>query len=132
MKFWLLPLWTILVIALYFLFENTAPFDFGATHYFALWLGVAIVILSNVYAMKQVSIHGEQIHVSDFKETKIIPLSDVEYVSGSRFAMPELVWFRTKNKKIIVFMAKQRFSIFQFHRHPVVEELAELCGLDDY
>jgi len=32
---------------------------------------------------------------------------------------------------IIVFMAKVRFSIFQYHRHLMVEELAQIYGLED-
>ncbi|PWQ93265.1 hypothetical protein [Leucothrix pacifica] len=87
-----------------------------------------------MFSIKEVSIDEEkkQIHVSNFKETKVYSFSDVEYVSGSRFAIPEQVWFRTKDKKITVFMPKVRFSVFQFYRHPMVEELADLCGLEDW
>ena len=122
------------MIGLYLIMKNSALFEFEAIEYFLVWLTIDVVIFFNMFSIKQVSIDEEQklIQVSSYKKTEVIPFSDVEYVSGSRFLMPEQVWFRIKDKRIIVFMAKLRFSIFQYHRHPMVEELADLCGLDDY
>jgi len=131
MKFWLLPLWTFFVIGLYFMFKDTELFEYEAMHYFILWITVDVVIFWNMFSIKEVKIDDKQLYVSGFKNTEVIPLSEVEYVSGSRFAFPEQVWFRTKDKRIIVFMAKVRFSLFQFNRHPMVEELSDRCGLED-
>ena len=131
LKYWLLPLWTLFVIGLYFFLKDSVLFQFEAVQYFILWLTVDVIIFWNMFSIKEISIDDKQLYVTGFKSKEVIPFSDVEYVSGSRFAYPEQVWFRLKDKRIIVFLPKMCFSILQFNRHPMVEELADLCGLED-
>lgn len=132
MKFCLLPLWTLFVLVLYYLLKDSQWLELETMHYIVLWITINVVIFFNMFSIKTVSIDDKQIYVSGLRHTEVIPFTEVEYVSGSRFGFPEQVWFRTKDKRIFVFMAKVRFSIFQFHRHPMVEELAYLCGLEDW
>lgn len=120
------------MIVLYLTLKNSALFELEAVEYFIVWLTVNVAIFWNMFSLKKISIDEKQIYVTGYKHTEAIPFSEVEYVSGSRFAFPEQAWFRTKDKRLIVFMPKVRFSLFQFHHHPIVEELADLCGLDDW
>lgn len=131
LKYWLLPLWTLLVIGLYFFFKDSEHFSFEPMQYFIIWITADVVIFWNMFSIKDVSVDDKQLYVSGFKSKEVIPLSEVEYVSGSRFVLPEKVWFRTKDKRMIVFLPKVRFSLFQYNRHPTVEALADMCGLED-
>ena len=94
LKYWLLPLWTLFVIGLYILLKDSEQFQFEAMEYFVLWLTVDVVIFWNMFSIKEVSIDDKQLYVTGFKSKEVIPFSDVEYVSGSRFHYPEQVWFR--------------------------------------
>jgi hypothetical protein len=80
--------------------------------------------------LKKVSLKDNVLIVSNFLSEVVIPLGDVERVSGSVMMHPELVWlylrrptdFGTK----IVFAAKWRF-FSGFNRHPIVNELQKLA-----
>ena len=122
------------MIALYFLMKKSELFDLEAIHYLIIWLTLNVAIVWGMFTIKQVSVDVEnkQIQVSGFRKTELIPFSEVEYVSGSRFTVPEQVWFRTRDKKTTVFMAKMRFVLIPFKRHPMVKELAKTCGINTY
>ncbi|PWQ97767.1 hypothetical protein [Leucothrix arctica] len=131
-KYYLFPLWTLAVLGLYLMLKDNENFELEGVHFFVVWLLVNIPIFWHTFTLKKVSIDDKQLYVSGYRSTEVILFSDIEYVSGSRFAFPEEVWFRTIDKKTIVFMPKVRFSIFQFQKHPMVEELADKFGLDDW
>ena len=121
------------MIALYFLMKKSELFDLEAIHYLIIWLTLNIAIFWGMFSIKQVSIDADnkQLQVSGLTKTELIPFSEVEYVSGSRFAVPEQVWFRTRDKRTIIFTAKMRFVIIPFKRHPMVKELSNTCGVEE-
>jgi hypothetical protein len=134
-KYFSLIIWTPLVIIVYFvLLETELAVEYSSAG--LVWLFGCIAIYFNFSRITKVEVDERNIHVSTFFKSETIPFTAVKSVSGSRFVYPEMVWFVLKERssfgKIITFMPKQRFSLLQYHHHPTVEYLADLCGLDDW
>ncbi|MGY3265537.1 hypothetical protein [Lysobacter sp. HA35] len=87
------------------------------------------VIYTLAIGLKRVSLRGDSLVISNFRREIIVPISDLERVSGSVFINPELVWLHFKHDtgfgKKIIFAPRHRW-FRGFSRHPVVEELNRL------
>ena len=79
---------------------------------------------------KRVCLDGRTFHISNYRDTIEIDISEIESVSGSIMLSPELVWFKLRNPTIfgstIYFMPRARFFT-GFSKHPIVQELRDLC-----
>jgi len=74
MKYYLIPVWTLIALALYFLLKDLDFLELEAIHYFILWLTIDVVIFFNMFSIKEVSIDEEkkQIHVSNLRKQRCI------------------------------------------------------------
>jgi hypothetical protein len=97
-----------------------------------LALAVGTVLISLVYPrLKKVELLADALQISNFSQTIVVPLRDIESVSGSVLMEPELIWIRfrdaTEFGAKIVFIGKYR--LFRgFTRHPAVNELDNLIS----
>ena len=81
--------------------------------------------------LKKVTLVGDILIVSNFRDEIQVPLRDIETVSGSLSVSPELIWIEFRRPTAfgskIVFMPKMRF-LHGFTRHPLVAELRSLIA----
>jgi hypothetical protein len=95
-------------------------------------LAVGTVLICRVYPrIKKVELLADALQISNYSQTIVVPLRDIESVSGSILMEPELIWIRfrdvTEFGAKIVFIGKYRF-FRGFTRHPVVKELDNLIS----
>ncbi|MGA9997787.1 MAG: hypothetical protein WBP93_20395 [Pyrinomonadaceae bacterium] len=79
---------------------------------------LSILFLRSAFRLKRVSIDGEHLYVTNFLKGVVIPLSEIEAVTGGKWYRPFLtIHLRhpTEFGKKIVFMP----------RHPIADELRE-------
>ncbi|NIM18481.1 MAG: hypothetical protein GTO45_41405 [Candidatus Aminicenantes bacterium] len=137
-KFVLPPLWIVLAGSIiFFVHSNLASFHTRGEAktvrlIVILALAVGTVLISWVFPrLKKVELLADALQISNFSQTIVVPLRDIESVSGSILMNPELIWIRfrepTEFGAKIVFIGEYRISR-GLTRHPVVKELDNLIS----
>lgn len=130
-KFVLPPL--CLVFIIFFGYSNLTSFPIrGHRLMVIVAFTVGTVLICWVYPrLKKVELLADALQISNFSQTIVVPLRDIESVSGSIILNTELIWIRfrepTEFGAKIVFMGKYRL-FGGFTRHPVVKELDNLIS----
>jgi hypothetical protein len=99
------------------------------------WFFLAITLVGSSFfsgffmRLKKVALSGDSLVITNFRRQIVVPLRDVERVSGSIPISPELMWLHFRHPTDfgtkIVFMPPWRF-FGGYTRHPLVRELNTL------
>ncbi len=93
------------------------------------WIFGTALLYYSIGRINEVFLDGRTLHISNFKETIKVDLSEVASVSGFSAMAPEQVCLKLRNPtkfgKAIYFMPRMRFHL-GCTKHPIVYELREL------
>ena len=109
-------------------FEGDDPREFRWLFFGATLVGTGLLYWFCI-RLKKVTLRGDTLVITNFRRQIVVPLRDVEKVSGSILMSPELMWIHFRHPiefgTKIVFMPPWRF-FGGYTRHPLVRELNTL------
>jgi hypothetical protein len=99
--------------------------------FFVTFFVFAAFWMWHVWAIKWIDQGNQRLYVSNYRKEIAIPLSDIAFVSESKWTNPRRITVRLHNPSEfgvkIVFLAKYQFSLFMSD-HQIVAELNHLAA----